>query len=94
MQGHTRADDLIEDYCDGSACRTHPLFSSNHCTYLGGPLQEHVATTYGVVRDSILNKSRFFHVTEGLAPDIMHDVLEGALTKELIKYANLVNCGY
>ena len=27
MQGHTRADDLIEDYCDGSACRTHPLFS-------------------------------------------------------------------
>jgi hypothetical protein len=62
---------------------------SSHCAYVGGPLHEHVATTYGVVRDSILNQSRFFHVTEGLAPDIMHDVLEGVLqyeTKELLKY--------
>ena len=45
--------------------------------------------TYGVARDSILNQSRFFHVTEGLAPDIMHDILEGVLqyeTKELLKY--------
>ena len=63
---------------------------ANHVTYLGGPLQDHIATTYGIVRDSILNRSQFFHVTEGLAPDIMHDVLEGVLqlyeTKELLIY--------
>lgn len=48
-----------------------------------------MAATYGLRCDSILNSSRFFHVTEGLSPDIMHDILEGALqyeTKELIKY--------
>lgn len=36
-----------------------------------------------------MNTSRFFHVTEGLVPDIMHDVLEGCLpyeAKELLKY--------
>lgn len=32
---------------------------------------------------------RYFHVTEGLVPDIMHDVLEGVLPfelKELLKF--------
>ena len=38
-----------------------------------------MATTYGLTNDSILNKSSYFHVTEGLAPDIMHDILEGSL---------------
>ncbi len=40
-------------------------------------------------RNSILNTSRYFHVTDGLAPDIMHDILEGCLQyemKELLKY--------
>lgn len=49
---------------------------------------DHVATTYGLTRDSILNKSRYFHVTEGLPPDCMHDMLEGTLqyeVKELLK---------
>uniref|UniRef100_A0A1X7T9Z5 Uncharacterized protein n=1 Tax=Amphimedon queenslandica TaxID=400682 RepID=A0A1X7T9Z5_AMPQE len=62
---------------------------ANHVTHLAGPLHDHIATTYGIVRDSILNQSQFFHVTEGLAPDIMHDILEGALqyeTKELLIY--------
>ena len=48
-----------------------------------------MATTYGIHHDSILNTSRFFHVTEGLPQDIMHDVLEGTLEyeiKELLKY--------
>ena len=48
-----------------------------------------MATTYGVRRDSILNKSRYFHVTEGLVPDVMHDVLEGCApyaVKQLLKY--------
>ena len=41
------------------------------------------------MRDSILNTSNFFHVTQGLVPDIMHDVLEGSApyeVKELLKY--------
>ena len=36
-----------------------------------------------------MNTSHYFHVTEGLIPDIMHDVLEGCLpyeVKELLKY--------
>lgn len=40
------------------------------------------------MKDSILNSSRYFHVTEGLPPDCMHDMLEGTLQfeiKELLK---------
>ena len=54
-----------------------------------GPLHDHVTTTYGLQDDSILNSSKFFHVTEGLVPDIMHDILEGSLqyeVKELLKH--------
>lgn len=62
---------------------------SCHCASLHGPLSAHAASTYGVMRDSILNTSDFFHVTEGLVPDVMHDVLEGCApyeVKELLKY--------
>jgi hypothetical protein len=45
-------------------------------------MSDHVATTYGLQRDSILNTSKFFHVTEGLPMDIMHDILEGSLQYE------------
>lgn len=60
-----------------------------HCSQLQGPLHDHIATTYGLHRDSILNSSHYFHVCDGLAPDIMHDVLEGSLqyeVKELLKH--------
>ena len=36
-----------------------------------------------------MNSSSYFHTTEGLAPDVMHDVLEGVAqyeVKELLKY--------
>ena len=59
------------------------------CASLGGVLHDHFATTFGLHRDSILNTSRYFHVTEGLVPDVMHDVLEGILpleTKELLQH--------
>lgn len=62
---------------------------THHCDRLGGPLHDHVATTYGIHRDSILNESEYFHVTEGLVPDVMHDVLEGCApyaVKQLLKY--------
>lgn len=59
--------------------RTKEVYSS-HCESLGGPqaLRDHIATTYGV-NNSILNECRYFHVTSGLVPDIMHDILEGSL---------------
>ena len=60
-----------------------------HCEKLNSPLHDHIATTFGLHHDSILNSSRFYHVTEGLPPDIMHDILEGSLqyeVKELLKY--------
>jgi hypothetical protein len=49
----------------------------SHVADLDGPLQQHNATTYGISGNSILNNSRYFHVVVGLAPDIMHDILEG-----------------
>ncbi len=38
---------------------------------------------YGVKRSSVLNKSRYFNVIEGLDLDIMHDQLEGVLPLEV-----------
>ena len=52
---------------------------ASQCVSLGGPLHDHFATTFGLHRDSILNTSQYFHVTEGLVPDVMDDVLEGCL---------------
>ena len=75
---------LSEDF-QARTRQTH----TNHCSNLGGPLHEHYATTYGLHRDSSLNTLRYFHVTEGLIPDIMHDLLEGCVqyeVKELLKY--------
>ena len=34
---------------------------------------------HGLTHDSILNKLKYFHVTEGLPCDVMHDLLEGVL---------------
>lgn len=56
---------------------------AEQCSNLDGALHKHYSTTYGINCDSILNKSRYFHVTEGLVPDVMHDVLEGALELEM-----------
>lgn len=59
------------------------------CSTLTGPLRKHNSTAFGIDKDSILNQSAYYHVTEGLVPDIMHDVLEGTLSyelKELIRY--------
>ena len=52
-----------------------------HCNSVAsaGAIAEHEATTYGVQRNSILNESKFFNVVDGMAPDIMHDILEGVL---------------
>uniref|UniRef100_A0A1X7T706 Uncharacterized protein n=1 Tax=Amphimedon queenslandica TaxID=400682 RepID=A0A1X7T706_AMPQE len=56
---------------------------SHHIRLLQGPLHDHVSTTYGITRDTALNKIKYFHVTMGLPPDVMHDILEGAMQVEL-----------
>ena len=50
-----------------------------HCAGLEGSLRDHIATTYGVSRNSILNSLKYFSVTNCLVPDVMHDILEGSL---------------
>lgn len=54
-----------------------------HCEGISGPAGNFVTTTYGVNRDSILNKLNYFHVTSGLPPDIMHDIFEGVAVVEI-----------
>ena len=42
-----------------------------------------ISKEYGINSTSILNELNFFHVSSGgLLPDIMHDILEGALAYE------------
>lgn len=60
----------------------HILALQDNSTY------HHIASLFGINENSILHQSSYFHITEGLVPDIMHDVLEGCLPyvmKEMIK---------
>jgi len=48
-----------------------------------------MSKTYGITEDSVLNLSNYFHIIDGLPPDIMHDILEGSLqyeVKEFLKH--------
>ena len=56
---------------------------TKHIQSLTGSARDHMSTAYGVKEDSILNSSNYFHVVDGLCPDIMHDVLEGILAYEM-----------
>lgn len=51
---------------------THGTHAS-HTKDLEGPLHDHIAITYGITDNLILNSCRYFHVVDGLVPDIMHD---------------------
>lgn len=55
----------------------------HHCSSLLGEAANFTSTTYGVTRNSILNKLQYFHITSGLPPDIMHDIFEGVAVVEL-----------
>ena len=46
-------------------------------------LKTQLRALYRVKSRSVLNQSAFFHVTKGLGPDIMHDVLEGVMQYEM-----------
>ena len=54
-----------------------------------------MATCYGINVESVFNSSTYFHVVDGLPPDIMHDVLEGALPYEIkLMFAYYFQNGY
>ena len=62
---------------------------SHHISALKRSVSSHASTTCGITQDSILNSFSYFPVTEGLCPDVMHDVLEGVAqheVKELLNY--------
>ena len=46
-------------------------------------IRSHIATTYGVSRNLILNSLRRYNIIDGLPSDIVHGVLEGALPLEI-----------
>ena len=58
---------------------------THHCKLIEiEGLEEHYSTCYGINRDPILNKLCYFDITSGaLIPDVMHDILEGVLPKEI-----------
>lgn len=66
-----------------------PEKHSDHCDLveqedLSSLDQQHYSATFGVNRRALLNSLRYFDVTSGaLIPDIMHDILEGALPLEM-----------
>jgi len=70
---HTHLQQFLSEAFQARTRETH----RNHCSDLKGPLHDHYATTYGLHRDSSLNSLQFFHVTEGLIPDIMNDCFRG-----------------
>ena len=60
-----------------------------HCQGLDTELADYFSRIYGINDTSVLNQLKYYHVIGGLAPDVMHDVLEGFLPLticEVLKY--------
>lgn len=58
----------------------------SHCELVEGPSISGInySKEYGINHNSVLNTLSYFHVCNGgLVPDIMHDLLEGALQYEV-----------
>lgn len=49
-----------------------------HCNRLK-TIGKEASTAYGIHRDAALNKLTYFHVVDGLTPNVMHDMLEGTV---------------
>ena len=55
-----------------------------YCALLEEDSSGEVSKQYDINRDSILNELAYFHMCNGsLVPDVMHDILEGALQYEV-----------
>ncbi len=54
----------------------HDLTCASMCV---PELTEHFSKLYGLNHNSVLNTLKYFHVINGLPPDIMHDMQEGII---------------
>lgn len=55
-----------------------------HCQLLEGPSGQEYSKEYGINRESLLDSLSYFSTCTGsLLPDVMHDLLEGALQYEV-----------
>ena len=76
---------FVESHFEIRSDQTH----SDHCDLLeqdglSAADRQHFSLVYGVNRRALLNSLEYFSVASGaLVPDIMHDVLEGALPLEV-----------
>ena len=55
--------------------RTKPMYEK-HCDW-------YAARVYGIQRNAALNRLTYFHVVDALPPDVMYDLLEGAVNCEV-----------
>lgn len=62
--------------------RTKRMYQS-HCEKLSTLGQDHAAKAYGIERNAALNRLSYFNVVDGLPPDVMPDLLEGAVNCEV-----------
>ena len=62
--------------------RTKRMYQS-HCEKISTLGHDYAAKAYGITRNAALNRLVYFHVVDGLPPDVMHDLLEGAVNCEV-----------
>lgn len=59
-----------------------------HCEWLTTIGKEYAARVYGIQRNAALNRLTYFHVVDALPPDVMYDLLEGAVNCEVKSHVN------
>ena len=76
--------DESQKYFSASAFQNRtPEEHQKQCRLLQGPLRNHHSTTYGINRESVLEKILNFSVVTGMCHDIMHDLFEGVIPLEM-----------
>ena len=75
-----RTKEMLQKHCD-MLPRTKEMLQK-HCDMLSLDAT-HASTTYGIHRKPAINSLKYFHTVDGLAPDIMQDLLEGAVKEEM-----------
>lgn len=70
-------------FCDSNFIPRTKEIHSRHVEALKTEEAKYFGMVYGLNNDSILNSLKYAHVIEALAPDAMHDLLEGVLPRTM-----------